>query len=176
MNAFEIPILDFIQKYFRCAFLDWFMPLITRLGDGGILWIALAVLFMILPRYRKMGFMMAIALILGLMVGNLTLKPLIGRMRPYDYNSGFELLIEGLSDYSFPSGHTLASFEGAVVILLNNKKLGIPALILAIFIAFSRLYLYVHYPSDVLAGALLGTLFAFLSVGFINYLSKKQRK
>lgn len=163
MNTFEITILDFIGKYTHCAFLDQLMPLITRLGDGGIFWILCAVVLLCIPKTRKTGLSMGVALLLGLVIGNLFLKNVVARIRPYDINNGIELLVARLTDYSFPSGHTLASFEGAVVLMIRHRRWGIPALILAVLIAFSRLYLYVHYPSDVLAGALLGTAIAFLA-------------
>ena len=110
---------------------------------------------------------MGIAMLMGLLLCNLTLKPLCQRPRPYDYqfdvfNKLIPLLIEQQHDFSFPSGHTIASFEAAGVIALNNKKWGIPALILASLIAFSRLYLYVHYPTDVLVSVLLGLALAFV--------------
>lgn len=169
MNIFELKILDFIQENIKCDFLDWFMPLITKLGDGGVFWIVIAIVLLFFKKYRKTGAMMGVALLLGLLVGNLTLKPLVGRIRPYDMpGTSIDLLVEGLSDKSFPSGHTLASFEGAVVLLLNDKRLGIPAIIIAVLVALSRLYLYVHYPSDVLAGAVLGSLFAFAAVFIVN--------
>ncbi len=169
MNVFELKILDFIQENLKCGFLDWFMPLITRLGDGGVFWIVIAVVLLCFKKYRKTGAMMGVALLLGLLVGNLTLKPLIGRIRPYDMpGTDIDLLVEGLRDKSFPSGHTLASFEGAVVLLLNDKRLGIPAIIIAGLVALSRLYLYVHYPTDVLAGMVLGTIFAFIAVFIVN--------
>ncbi len=170
LNSYEIPILDFIAEHLRCAFLDTVLPVITRLGDTGIIWIVIAVIMLFFRKTRKAGCMMGLALIMGLVVGNLTLKPLIARMRPYDFNPDFgTLLIDRLSDYSFPSGHTLASFEGAGVLMLTHRKtLGYPALVLAIIIAFSRLYLYVHYPSDVLVGMLLGLLFAFASYKIIG--------
>ncbi len=169
MNEFELKILDFIQNTFKCGFLDWFMPIITRLGDSGIFWIVVAVVLLFFKKYRKTGAMMGVALILGLLVGNLTLKPLVGRIRPYDMPGvEVDILVERLSDMSFPSGHTLASFEGAVVLMLNDKRLGIPALVLAITIALSRLYLYVHYPTDVLAGVILGIAFAFLARLIVN--------
>ena len=96
------------------------------------------------------------------------LKNIVSRIRPYDLKQDIELLIKRLSDYSFPSGHTLASFEAATVLMIKDKRLGIPALILAILIAFSRIYLYVHYPSDVLAGILFGIAFAFLAVFIVD--------
>ncbi len=169
LNSYEIPILDFIAEHLRCAFLDTVLPVITRLGDSGIIWIVIAVVLLFFKKTRKAGCMMGLALIMGLVVGNLTMKPLIGRMRPYDFNPNVILLIDKLSDYSFPSGHTLASFEGAGVLMLTHRKtLGYPALVLAIIIAFSRLYLYVHYPSDVLAGMILGLAFAFASYKIIG--------
>ena len=163
MNQFEIGILDFINEHLSCEFLDVFMPFITRFADGGIFWIILALILMIIPKTRKWGFSMGLALLIGFLVGNLLLKNVVGRIRPYDVNQGFELLVKPLSDFSFPSGHTLASFEGAVALFIRNKKLGIAALILATLIAFSRLYLYVHYPTDVLASIILGTAIAILS-------------
>ena len=114
------------------------------------------------------------ALMMGLLVCNIWLKPTIARIRPYDFQMEYflkeiPLLVGGMHDFSFPSGHTISSFEAGVVILLNSKKLGIPAMILACLIAFSRLYLYVHYPTDVIASILLGTAFAFLG----NFLAQK---
>ena len=103
---------------------------------------------------------MGIAFALGGLFGNVLLKNIIGRVRPYDAVSGIELLVPVLSDFSFPSGHTLVCFEAATVLLKREKRsVGITALILAVLVAFSRLYLYVHYPSDVIAGILLGILF-----------------
>ncbi len=165
ITGIDIAILEAIQGI-KCGFLDLLVPLITRLGDGGIFWIALAVIFLIFKKTRKMGLAMGFALIFGLIVGNITLKPLIARIRPYDL-AGYEairakLLVEPLKDFSFPSGHTLASFEGATAIFMFNKKWGIPALALAAMVALSRLYLFVHYPSDVLAGLILGVTFGIL--------------
>ena len=165
---FDFPILDWIADNLYCGFLDFVMPLVTKLGDAGIFWIAVAVLLLFIPKYRKIGLSMGAALLMGLFVCNLTLKPLVARIRPYDlqleqFGRNISLLIATPHDYSFPSGHTIASFEGATVLLLMNKKMGIPAMILAMLIAFSRLYLYVHYPTDVLVSVVLGIGFAFLA-------------
>ena len=174
LNNFEIGILDFIADKLGCAFLDFIMPIITLFGDGGIFWIACAVIMLFFKSTRKTALTMGLALIMGLLVCNVTLKPLVARIRPYDVNTGVKLLIDGLSDYSFPSGHTVASFEAAVTLMIcERRRFGYPALVLAILIAFSRLYLYVHYPTDVLTSIILGTLFAFLSYYIINALYKK---
>ena len=181
---FDLPILNWIAAHLWCPFLDAVMPVITLLGDAGLFWIGIAVVLLFIPRYRKVGLGMGAALILGLLVCNVTMKPLIARIRPYDYieqNLGYtvELLIEAQHDFSFPSGHTIASFEGATVLMIHSKKAGIPALILASLIAFSRLYLYVHYPTDVITSVILGVAFGFLGnylvqKGFALYESKNQ--
>ncbi len=182
---FDLPILDWIAAKLWCPFLDAVMPAITLLGDAGIFWIAIAVLCLFFPKYRKMGLSMGASLLIGVLLCNVTLKPLVGRIRPYDYQlihfgKEIALLIEKQHDFSFPSGHTIASFEAAVAITLYNKKLGIPALLLASLIAFSRLYLYVHYPTDVLASVVLGTAIAFLGTwlvkkGYTIYENKKSK-
>lgn len=170
--SFDLPILEWIQAHLQCTFLDKSMPIITLFGDGGIFWIAVAVVLLCFPKYRKVGFSMGAALILGVLVCNVTMKPLIARIRPYDLQetlgNHINLLISVQHDYSFPSGHTIASFEACVVLLIKDKRMGIPATILACLIAFSRLYLYVHYPTDVIFSVFAGILFAFLGCAIVN--------
>lgn len=158
----DFAILDFIAEYFRCGFLDAVVPVVTSLGNGGWFWIALAVVLLIPKKTRKFGVSMAFALILDLILCNLTLKPLVGRIRPYDVRSGIDLLIEAPHDYSFPSGHTAASFAAAGALLFMKARGKIPAMILAAVIGLTRLYLYVHYPTDVVCGALLGIFCGFI--------------
>lgn len=174
LNQFEIPILDFIQNYVGCAFFDKIMPIITMLGDAGIFWIMIAVVMLFFRQTRKTGLMMGLAMIMGLLFGNAMLKPLVARIRPYDVNTAHELIVSKMHDFSFPSGHTLASFEAAGVLMIcERRRFGYPALALAVIIAFSRLYLYVHYPTDVLGGIILGLLFAYVSYLIVNALFKK---
>ena len=173
-EGFDLPILDWIAANLWCPLLDAVMPVITVLGDAGIFWMVIAAALLLFKKTRRVGLGMGIAMLMGLLLCNLTLKPLCQRPRPYDYqfdvfNKLIPLLIEQQHDFSFPSGHTIASFEAAGVIALNNKKWGIPALILASLIAFSRLYLYVHYPTDVLVSIVLG--FALALMG--NWLSRR---
>ena len=165
--SFDLPILDWIQAHLANDLLDTIMPIITLFGDGGVFWIAVAVLLLCFPKTRKTGLGMGFALLMGLLVCNVTLKPLVQRTRPYDFQLEqfgvvIHLLIDAESSLSFPSGHTIASFEAATVLLKNDKRMGIPAMILAVLIAFSRLYLYVHYPTDVIFSVFAGTLFGFL--------------
>ena len=179
--SFDLPILDWIQANMRSGVMDILMPLITYFGEDGIGWIAWAVILLLLKKHRKTGLGMAFALALGFVICNLTLKPMVGRIRPYDFQLEhfgitIKLLVDGLHDCSFPSGHTIASIEAAMVILLNNRKMGIPAMILALLIAFSRLYLYVHYPPDVIASLILGVVIALIANWLAGLIIKPARK
>ena len=178
--SFDLPILDWIQAHMQSGFMDTVMPIITMFGDDGIFWIACAVILLLIPSQRRNGLAMGIALAMGLVVCNMILKPVVQRIRPYDLQAlngvTIKLLLDGLSDFSFPSGHTIASFEASVALLKGNKKLGIPALILACLVAFSRLYLYVHYPTDVLFSVVLGTLFALFAYWLAGKIVKPAKK
>ena len=177
--SFDLPILDWIQANMANPFLDFIMPWITMLGDAGIFWMICAAVLAFTKKYRKVGFGMAIAMALGLLVCNIYLKPTVGRIRPYDFQETLgvtiNLLIEKQHDFSFPSGHTIASFEACTVMMLGSRKLGIPATILAILIAFSRLYLYVHYPTDVITSIVLGTIFGIIGWYLAGKLPAKKK-
>lgn len=167
----EFAILNAVQGM-RNPFLDWLMPLVSSLGNGGILWILAAAILLCMKRTRRWGVAMAAALILGFVTGNVILKPLVGRARPFEVVKGIELLIAAPKDFSFPSGHTLSSFAAASALFCRNRKWGAAALGMALLIAFSRLYLYVHYPTDVLGGMVLGVL-----AGILGYrISKRQKQ
>ena len=161
-------ILDFIQENMRSDFLDTVVPMITSLGDKGWFWICAACIMIIIPQTRKIGMAAGLALIFSLLITNMTLKPLVERIRPYDINTAIELLIRPPSDYSFPSGHTSASFAAASAMFFINKKIGIPALILAAAIGLTRLYLYVHFPTDVLGGAAVGIIAGYAAAKIMN--------
>lgn len=135
--------------------MDFVISSITALGNGGAIWIIAAVAMTISKRYRKYGAVMLAALAAGALIGNVFLKPLIARARPC-WLENVSLLITTPTDYSFPSGHTLAAVVGAIVLTTANRKFGYGAIPLAALIGFSRLYLYVHFPSDVLASVLIG--------------------
>lgn len=169
---FEFAILDFIATL-HTDLLDAILPVISSFGNAGIGWIILSAILLLMPRYRKAGLTMALALIFCLLIGNVTLKPLIARARPYSYFPDMVLLIPPLDDFSFPSGHTFASFAAATALFLHHRKEGIAAFLLAATIAFSRLYLYVHFPSDILAGMILGIASGWTAYKIINWYQHK---
>ncbi len=156
--------------------LDFLMPIITAFGNSGAVWILICILCLIFKKTRKCGITIAIGLILSLIVCNGLLKNLVARIRPFEANGIMELLIDIPKDFSFPSGHSSASFVAASVIYMYYKKWGIFALIFAALIAFSRLYLYVHYPSDVIFGIILGIMLSFVSRYFVNKVENKLKQ
>lgn len=155
LNETELPILWWIREHLTNPFLDTVMPYISSLAHSGEFWILLALILLCFKKTRKAGMAMGIAMACGYLIGNMGMKNLFARTRPYDMTE-VELLVAKLHDFSFPSGHTLVSFEAATALTVYHRRWGIAALVLATVIALSRLYLFVHYPTDVLAGALLG--------------------
>lgn len=163
LTDIEFAILNALQNI-RFEFLDRFMVAVTSLGNGGMIWIAVGIVMLFFKKYRRAGVAVLLGLLFGLLCGNLAIKNLVARERPCAISMAPELLIPYPGEYSFPSGHTLSSFIAATCIFIRDKRLGIPAYILASVIAFSRLYLYVHFPTDILGGIVLGIALAFLAV------------
>ena len=172
IENFDFRILDWIQANLKNPFFDTIMPLITALGDGGFIWIIISVILLSLKKTRKYGFILMVALILCFLIGNLGIKPLVARTRPFNINTAFEILISKPKDFSFPSGHTMSSFAATIVLLYMDKKIGIIAFLLAFLIGFSRLYLYVHFSTDVLAGVIIGILIGILAIMLCKVIDK----
>lgn len=204
----EFQFLNWIQDTLRSPFWDGFWSFITKFGDAGIFWIVLSLCLFIPKRTRKVAHMSSFALLLGVIIGNVILKNVIGRSRPFwidnnhpfsrvamtvrdgitqyalghksittelpDGRSTIELLVKAPSDYCFPSGHTQASFAASTSIFIWNRKYGIPALVLAVLVAFSRMYLYVHYPTDILGGIISGVVCACISAFICSKLFKNK--
>lgn len=172
----EGNILLWIQEYMRNDFLDPIVTFITHLGDHGYLWIGLLLILLCIPKTRKTALLGAATLLLTFIITNLCLKPLVARVRPYEVIEGLTRLIEKQGDRSFPSGHTANSMAVGVMLWiisqnyekLGDKKLYFPKaagwffLILSILIGLSRLYVGVHYPTDVLGGAIIAIVDALI--------------
>ncbi|MBP5361823.1 MAG: phosphatase PAP2 family protein [Ruminococcus sp.] len=164
INELDFKILDWIQQNCRNEVMDFIMPKVTFLGNLGLLWIVVSVIFLMIKKHRKCGITLSFGLVFSFLAVNVIMKNLIARSRPCWINDDIEMLIAIPRDYSFPSGHTLFGFLAAVIIISYDKRFGIPAFLIAFAIAFSRMYLYVHFPSDVLAGMILGIAIGIFSV------------
>ncbi len=160
----ERELLLLIQDRVRT---DWLTPVmkgITMLGDKGIFWILLTVVLLAIPKTRKAGWYSLVALVLSALCNNLILKNVLARTRPYEVIDGLKLLVKAADDFSFPSGHSAASFaSGTALFRALPKKYGIPLMILALLIALSRLYVGIHYPTDVLFGIADGIALGMLA-------------
>lgn len=149
-------ILYWVHDNATCGLLDRIMPWITSLGKMGIVWIAISAAMIISEKYRKQGIVLLAALAVGALAGNLLLKNIAARPRPCWIDTSVHLLVSKPTDFSFPSGHTLSSAIGAAVLMFTDWRMGTAAVVLACLIAFSRLYLFVHFPSDIVGGAVIG--------------------
>lgn len=167
ITKIDISILNLIQNL-KSPLMDKIMTTITAFGNMGIFWILLIIIFLTTKEYKKMAKYMIICLLVNIIIVNLIIKPAVGRQRPFEIVDGIKLLVLKPQDPSFPSGHSAISFCMLTVILLfsKSKSLKIITSILAVLIAFSRLYLYVHFPSDVFSGIIIGVFVAILTLKF----------
>lgn len=163
MTELELSVLDALQSIHNNV-LDKIMIFFTMLGEIGVLWILLGIVLLFFKKYRKNGWILLFSLLVGVLLANVLLKNIVARIRPYDVNTAVQLLIRPPSDWSFPSGHATASFAAAAALLYTDKRWGIAAYITAFLIAFSRMYLYVHYPTDILGGIAVGTVSAIIVI------------
>lgn len=162
--SIDFAVLDFIQETMRCVFLDVFMVIFSYIGEAGGIWIITAIIMMCFRKTRATGVMLLTAVFAGFLIGEIGLKNIVCRERPFTENPLVIPAIKLPSGYSFPSGHSCSSFAAATVLMSKGKRYGVPAFIVAALIAFSRLYNYVHFPSDVICGALLGVICAIITI------------
>ena len=160
IRSVDYNILLLIADKLRGGVLDPVMTVLSLMGNGGAVWIETAVLLLFFRKTRRAGVAMLLALAAGYVIGNLCIKELVMRPRPFVTHSGLTALLDPGDPWSFPSGHALSSFAAATALWCFHKKTGVLALVLAALIAFSRLYASVHYPTDVLAGMLIGIALA----------------
>lgn len=172
INYIDLGTIDFIKNNLDNKFFDTIMPIFTYLGNGGLVWIILSIILLTQKKYRKIGVITLVALLVTYLVGEIGIKNLVRRERPFMSIHEIKLLIKAPSGFSFPSGHTASSFTAATILSSYFKKYRIAIFSLAILIGFSRMYLMVHYFSDVIGGAALGIGMAIL----IKYIFKKFEK
>lgn len=163
-SLWEGRLLLWIQNILRWEPVNPVWVVITDLGEKGIFWIALALILIGIPKKRNTGHAALLSIIFGFICGNLILKNLVARVRPYEVIEGLTILIEKQPDWSFPSGHAIVSFSFAFVIFRQlPKKIGLPTMLLAALVAYSRLYLGVHYLTDILGGIAVAYLASILA-------------
>lgn len=156
-------VLLFIQDHLRFAALTPIMIFLSKIGDKGAIWLLISIIMLFPKKTRRVGILSILALAISYGITNMFLKNYVERIRPYEVIDGLKCIVAKADDWSFPSGHASASFACAVTIAKNCKKrFGIPALVLAFLISFSRLYVGIHFPTDVICGAVIGTLIAFI--------------
>lgn len=166
----DLAILYGIQQVIGCPFLDALMPVITACGDHGLIWIVVGIVLLIIPKTRRWGVTLLVTLGITWVICEFGVKELLARPRPFVVDPSYVLLIAPPSGCSLPSGHTLTAFIAATVLTRAPIARGwkVAAWVAAIAIAFSRLYLFVHFPTDVLAGAVIGVLAGLLGVYISN--------
>ncbi len=169
LGQIESSILLWIQEYLRADWLNPIVNFITNLGNAGWFWLILLTGMLFFKKTRKIGITGFIAVLIGFLITNVCLKNLVARVRPYEVIEGLTYITKTPSDWSFPSGHSTASMAASVVLFCKlPKKYGVPALVLGILISLSRLYVGVHYPTDVLVGMLVGCFGAYMAMWIMN--------
>ncbi len=174
IQQLDSQLLYFIQGIVKCEPLDTAMPFITSLGNGGVFWIAVALILLLRRSTRKSGVAMALSMLLCFLVGNILLKNFIARPRPYTVDPTISLLIPPSSEpYSFPSGHTMNAFSAAFSLMLREENYWRTAILLAELIAFSRIYLMMHYPLDIVAGIMVAYAAAYIVNCCVTYFENR---
>lgn len=163
IQSFDNSILYYMHEHWHNAFTNVFFPVVTFASSGGIIWIALAIIMLFSKKWRSAGIILLLSVGLSAILGNIILKNIFCRLRPFVADPSLELIIGPPSGYySFPSGHSVAAGSGAAVIFMRHKGFGAAAVVYALLVAISRVFLAVHYPTDVLCGLILGALCSVL--------------
>lgn len=169
LHKFDKYILKYTNKYCRNFWVDKLMSLITHLGDLGFIWFVTAAVLITKRDYKRFGIMLIFAMVLTTILGEGILKNLIRRLRPCTEALASKLLISKPITYSFPSGHTASSFAAALILAKISMVFGITAFCMASLISYSRVYLHVHYPTDIVGGIVLGTICSDVVIYIFNH-------
>lgn len=168
INVFDNYILHAIRKYLKNKYLDRLMPIVTLMGNAGIIWIIVAIILILDKPYKAIGGIVLLTLIVSTVIGEGIVKHIVRRVRPCNDKNNTDLLISRPISYSFPSGHTNSSFAVAWVLSMYFSQYKIIFITMALLISLSRLYLYVHYPTDVIGGVIIGILCSKLVFIILN--------
>lgn len=179
--GFDRAVFEWVERIFDYGISGVLTPILvflTRLGDGGILWIALAIVLMIFKKTRKIGFTVAGAIICMFFFNNVFLKNFFARPRPFDLDVWkdwfvYPEFVTRPDSFSFPSGHASSAFAAATGLTVSKKaRFIVPGYVLAALIAFSRIYVHVHYPTDVIFGALFGIVYGVIAIFVCKFIIK----
>jgi undecaprenyl-diphosphatase len=163
-------ILLYVQNRIRRPRWNLWMQIISGLGNGGFLWLACGAFLLLTHTYRMLGISLICAQAVGVLITNFLIKPIVARTRPFRKLKALHPLIKPPTDWSFPSGHTTSSVSASVILFLGLPYyVGIPMLLIGILIAFSRMYVGVHYPSDILGGIVVGAFAAWAGTMLTTY-------
>jgi len=175
---FDLAVFDLIKDHIWNGILDPVMAVVSFTGEGGAIWILLALILLVFKKTRKTALMMGAALIIMLVLNDIILKPLIARPRPFDFAGWTNFIYPNIAfkiptSYSFPSGHTAAAFACAIVLLLRDVRIGLPAFLYAFIMGFSRIYLFDHYCTDVIAGVFVGMIYGLIGYYIVKVIADK---
>lgn len=163
VELIDTSAMHLIHDAVHCGFLDILMPFVSLLGTGGFIWIVVAAFLLINKNTRATGVTMCAAMLLCYLCGNLLLKNLVARPRPYSLDPSIVLLVPpSVEPYSFPSGHTMNAVSASATLMMRKTRFAWAAMLLAAMTAFSRIYLMMHFPLDVVAGAIIGAVSAYI--------------
>lgn len=175
LQLLDQNILLFIQEHIRLGWLNPIMVVITHLGEAGIMWIVLGLVMMFFKKTRRGGLIMLICLAFAWVINDFVLKELFARARPFNTIEGLTILVKAPGSFSFPSGHSNASFACALALTMLYGKKGAWSFIPAALIALSRCYVGVHYPTDILTGAIVGTLLSLAAYKLVIYVEGRYK-
>ncbi|MBO5669069.1 MAG: phosphatase PAP2 family protein [Candidatus Methanomethylophilaceae archaeon] len=169
----EAEVLFWIRDNLTCGFMDWLMSTVSLLCTADIVWFVLTAVLIYRKDTRKVGVTLLLALIISIIICNGILKPTVERIRPYD-EFGVSLIVPASSEFSFPSGHTTGVTVVTAVLLKHFRKWGYLMSIFAVMVMFSRMYLFMHYPTDILGGIAVGIVSVILAHVIMSYLERRK--